>query len=54
MGVVSIPLLIFFMVIGPVVVTPLFYETKPMEEGTLKTQILDLAAAPGYRIRASS
>ncbi|MEW5702203.1 MAG: M48 family metalloprotease [Candidatus Zixiibacteriota bacterium] len=47
MGVVSIPLLAFVMIIAPVVVTPLFNKTEPMEEGALRTQILDLAAKSG-------
>jgi len=47
MGIGSVPFLIFIMVIAPVVITPLFYDTKPMEEGKLKTQILDLAARSG-------
>lgn len=45
--VVAIPLLIFVVIIAPIVITPLFYETTPMEEGPLRAQILDLAAQSG-------
>jgi len=47
LGVVAVPLLVFVMVIAPIVITPLFYETTPMEESPLKAQILDLAAQSG-------
>jgi len=47
LGVVSAPLVICFVVIAPIVITPIFYETKSMEETPLRAQILDLAAQSG-------
>lgn len=47
LGVVSAPLIIFFVVIAPIVLTPIFYETKPMDDTPLRGQILDLAAQSG-------
>lgn len=47
LGVVSAPLVIFIIVVSPIVLTPIFYETKPMEETPLRAQILDLAAQSG-------
>ncbi len=47
LGVVSAPIMAFLIIIGPVVITPLFYKTTPMEDGPLKAQILDLAARSG-------
>lgn len=47
LGVVSIPIMIFLVIIAPVVITPLFYDVKPMDDGPLKAQILDLAARSG-------
>jgi Tol biopolymer transport system component len=47
MGVVSVPLVIFFVIIGPIVITPIFYETKPMDDTPLRAQILNLAAQSG-------
>lgn len=47
LGVVSIPLIIFIVVVSPILLTPIFYETKPMDESPLRTQILDLAAQSG-------
>ncbi len=46
-GVASLPLLVFFIIIAPIVIMPLFYETKPMEDTPLRAQILSLAAQSG-------
>ncbi len=47
LGVVSVPLIIFFVVIAPIVLTPIFYETKPMEDTPLRAQIISLAEQSG-------
>lgn len=47
LGVVSAPLVVILIVLGPIVLTPIFYETKPMDDSPLRTQILDLAAQSG-------
>jgi TolB protein len=47
LGVVAVPLLVIVIVIAPVVITPLYYETTPMEDSALKAQILDLAEQSG-------
>ena len=47
LGVVSVPLLLVLVVLAPILITPLFYKTTPMEDSPLKSQILDLAAQSG-------
>jgi len=47
LGVVAIPIMVFLIIIGPVVITPMFYDVKPMDDTPLKAQILDLAARSG-------
>ncbi len=47
LGVVSVPLVIFIVILSPIVLTPIFYETKPMDDTPLRAQILDLAAESG-------
>jgi Tol biopolymer transport system component/Zn-dependent protease with chaperone function len=46
-GVVSVPILFFLIVLSPLIITPLFYKQSPMDEGPLKTRILDLASRSG-------
>jgi Tol biopolymer transport system component/Zn-dependent protease with chaperone function len=46
-GVAAVPILVFFVIIAPVVIMPIFYETKPMEDTPLRAQILNLAAQSG-------
>jgi len=58
-GVGSIPFIVFFAVIAPVVLMPMFYTIDPMEESPLKTKILNLAVEGGiedpeiYEMQAS-
>jgi Tol biopolymer transport system component/Zn-dependent protease with chaperone function len=47
LGVVAIPLLVILFVVAPVAITPLFYQTTPMEDSALKAQIVDLAEQSG-------
>ncbi|MBI3872231.1 MAG: PD40 domain-containing protein [candidate division Zixibacteria bacterium] len=46
-GLVSVPFVTFLIVLAPIVIMPLFYETKPMAESPLRSQILDLAGRSG-------
>jgi Tol biopolymer transport system component/Zn-dependent protease with chaperone function len=46
-GVGSIPFAVFFIVIAPIVITPMFYRTTPLADGSPKTQILQLAQESG-------
>jgi len=46
-GVGSVPFIVFFVVIAPVVLMPMFYTIKPMEDSSLKTKIVNLAAEGG-------
>jgi TolB protein len=46
-GLGSIPFAVFFIVIAPLVITPLFNRTTPLDDGSLKTQILQLARESG-------
>ena len=46
-GVGSLPFVVFFVVIAPVVLMPMFYTIKPMEETALKARLLSLASDSG-------
>lgn len=46
-GVGAVPFAVFFIVIAPIVITPMFYKTTPLSDGPLKTQILNLAERSG-------
>ena len=43
----SVPVMIFLILIGPVVLDPVFNTFKPLEDQKLKTELLDLAARAG-------
>ncbi len=46
-GAGAAPFAVFFIVIAPLVITPLFYHTTPLDDSPLKTQILRLAQDSG-------
>ncbi|MBI5868552.1 MAG: PD40 domain-containing protein [candidate division Zixibacteria bacterium] len=46
-GLGAVPFAVFFIIIAPIVITPMFYKTTPLADGPLKTQILNLAEKSG-------
>ncbi len=46
-GAGSLPFIIFFMIIAPIFLMPMFYDFKPMEESPLKARIVHLASEAG-------
>jgi len=46
-GIGSIPFVVFFVVIAPVVLMPMFYTYTPLEESPLRERIINLAAEEG-------
>ncbi len=47
MAVIAIPIAVFFIVIAPVVIDPLFNKYEPLKDKELETQILQLASTAG-------
>ena len=45
----SVPVILFLMLIGPVVLDPVFNEFKPLEDQTLRQELLDLASRAGIQ-----
>ncbi|MFQ6096643.1 MAG: M48 family metallopeptidase [Armatimonadota bacterium] len=46
-----VPLIVFLVVIAPVVIDPLFNEFRPLEEGPLKSRLLEMASEQGVSVQ---